>query len=148
VRERARSVDFVDFVDFVDLVYFVYKSYNFYIFYIFYKITMFTLFTKNIKLTLLTLLTKNIKSTLSTLSTFLRLAIAWNVKNYYAQKGESVQRQPFWEKKWFFLAKDYSSVGYAVCNHTERGEKRGKDKSNAFSAKCNAFSGRSNAFTP
>ena len=106
VRERARSVDFVDFVDLVYFVYFVYKSYNFYIFYIFYKITMFTLFTlftKNIKLTLLTLLTKNIKSTLSTLSTFLRMATGWNVKNYPAQKGESVQKRLFWEEKWFFL---------------------------------------------
>ena len=79
MRERARSVDFVDFVD---------KSYNFYIFY---KITMFTLFTKNIKLTLLTLLT------------FLRMATGWNVKNYYAQKGESVQKPLFWEEKWLFL---------------------------------------------
>ena len=27
----------------------------------------------------------------------------WFVKNYYAQKGGSVQKQPFWEKKWLFL---------------------------------------------
>ena len=27
----------------------------------------------------------------------------WFVKNYYAQKGESVQKRLFWEKKWFFL---------------------------------------------
>ena len=93
-RERAMSVVFVDFVDLVYFVYFVYKSYKSYIFYIFYKITMFTLFT---------LFTKNIKSTLSTLSTFLRMATGWNVKNYPAQKGESVQKGLFWEEKWFFL---------------------------------------------
>ena len=81
MRERARSVDFVDFVDFV------YKSY---IFYIFYKITMFTLFTKNIKLTLLTLLT-------------FAHSNGWFVKNYYAQKSESVQKQLFLEEKWLFL---------------------------------------------
>ena len=142
MRERARSVDFVDFVY---LVYFVYKSYNFYIFYIFYKITLFTLFTKNIKLTLLT---KNIKSTLSTLSTFLRMATGWNVKNYYAQKGENVQKTAFLRGKVIFLATRWGLVCYAVRNHTERGGKWGKDKSYAFSAKCNAFSGRSNAFTP
>ena len=136
MRERARSVDFVDFVY---LVYFVYKSYNFYIFYIFYKITMFTLFT---------LFTKNIKLTLLTLSTFLRLAIAWNVKNYYAQKGENVQKTAFLRGKVIFLATRWGLVCYAVRNHTERGGKWGKDKSYAFSAKCNAFSGRSNAFTP
>ena len=90
MRERARSVDFVDFVD---LVYFVYKSYNFYIFYIFYKITMFTLFT---------LFTKNIKLTLLTLLTFAH-SNDWFVKNYYAQKGENVQKRLFWEEKWLFL---------------------------------------------
>ena len=67
MRERARAVDFVD------------KSYIFYNFYIFYKITMFTLFTKNIKLTLLTLLT-------------FAHSNGWFVKNYYAQKGGSVQK--------------------------------------------------------
>ena len=90
MRERARSVDFVDFVDLV------YKSYNFYIFYIFYKITMFTLFT------LFTLFTKNIKLTLLTLLTFAH-SNGWFVKNYYAQKGESVRKQLFWEEKWLFL---------------------------------------------
>ena len=50
---------------------------------------MFTLFTKNIKLTLLTLLT---------LLTFAH-SNGWIVKNYYAQKGENVQKQLFWEKK-------------------------------------------------
>ena len=145
MRERARSVDFVDFVDFVYLVYlvyfvyFVYKSYNFYIFYIFYKITMFTLFT---------LFTKNIKLTLLTLLTFLLLVTGWFVKNYYAQKGESVQKIAFLRGKVTFLATDWGLVGYATHNQTKRGGKWGKDKSYAFSAKCNAFSGRSNAFIP
>ena len=46
---------------------------------------MFTLFTKNIKLTLLTLLT-------------FAHSNGWIVKNYYAQKGESVRKSMFFKK--------------------------------------------------